>query len=302
MDGGGLKKLVERLFALYRALAANPDATLPVDLALDRGQRQVLKAFTLRQRLHAFLTQPFHEKRWRFPFLSGEPGDVAFSERTVGPGVGALRDAGKARGAGVTEILLTGFVRAIFALTDTPRDVPLPFTVAIDLRRYHDDPSSLGLCNLSSLAWFSVAHGGHVPFTETLQEIHDSFSSTMASAPGVGLAMVMEIVSLLGYQGFMAGNRLRIALARREGREFPSLSNIGVMDPAVLDVGDVRLARARFWGPVFYPPTFYVVTGSFRDQLYFTVSYPRSVVPDHLVERILDRIREEIESFARSAG
>ncbi len=150
-------------------------------------------------------------------------------------------------------MLVTGFVRAIFALTDTPRDVALPFTVAIDLRRYHDDPASLGLCNLSSLAWFDVVSRGETPFRETLREVHDSFSAAMARAPGVGLAMVMEIVSVFGYSGFMAVNRLRIRMARREGREFPSLSNIGVMDPRVLDFGHLRVRRARFWGPVVLP-------------------------------------------------
>jgi NRPS condensation-like uncharacterized protein len=297
MDGGGLKKLVERLTTLYRALAVDASAVLPPDLALDRGQGQVLRPFSLRERLRAFFTQPFHEKRWSFPFRRGEPAEVAFSERTLRLGLGLLRARTRSLGATITDALITGFVRSVFETTETPRGVPLPFSVAVDLRRYHDDPDSLGLCNLSSLAWIEVVHRRGAGFRDTLAEVHEAFAATMADMPGVGLAMVMEIASLLGYAVFIAGNRMRIGLARREGREFPSLSNIGVMDPKVMDFGHLRMTRARFWGPVLYPPTFYFVAGSFEDELYFTASYPRSLVPGDLVERMLDRTAAEIESL-----
>jgi NRPS condensation-like uncharacterized protein len=298
MDGGGLKKLVDHLTTAYKTLAVDPTSVLPLDLALDRGQGQVLKAFPLRRRLRAFVTQPFHEKRWHFPFLRGEPSEITFSERTVGARVPLLRERTKARGATITDALLTGFVRSVFEMTQTPRDVPLPFTIAVDLRRYHEDPESLGLCNLSSLAWIELVRRTGGGFADTLADVHAAFAAAMADAPGVGLAMVMEITSILGYAVFVGANRMRIRMARREGREFPSLSNIGVMDPKVLDFGDNRITRARFWGPVIYPPTFYLVTGSFDDQLYFTAAYPRNLVPDSLVERILDRIVSEIDSFA----
>ena len=114
----------------------------------------------------------------------------------------------------------------------------------------------------------------------------------MNDNPGVGLAVVMEVVSILGYHGFGFFNRLRAKMARGQGREFPSLSNIGVMDPKVLDFGDAQVRQARFFGPVMFPPTFYVVSGSFEDTLYFTASYPKNVVPEGLMERFLDRLVE----------
>jgi hypothetical protein len=69
------------------------------------------------------------------------------------------------------------------------------------------------------------------------------------------------------------------------------------MDPKVMDFGHLRMTRARFWGPVLYPPTFYFVAGSFEDEVYFTASYPRNLVPRDLVERMLDRVAAEIESL-----
>ncbi len=298
MDGGGLKKLVERLTTAYKALAVDPASVLPLDLALDRRQGQVLKAFPLTERLRAFFTQPFHEKRWHFPFLKGEPSEITFSESTVDVRVPVLRERAKARGATITDVLLTGFVRAVFETTETPLDVPLPFTIAVDLRRYHQDPESLGLCNLSSLAWIELVRRRDAGFADTLADVHAAFAAAMAAAPGIGLAMVMEITSILGFTLFVASNRLRIRLARREGKEFPSLSNIGVMDPKVLDFGDRRMTRARFWGPVIYPPTFYLVAGSFDNELYFTAAYPRNLVPRDLVERLLQRIVAEIDSLS----
>jgi NRPS condensation-like uncharacterized protein len=297
MDGAGMKKLVERLTTNYRALAVDPSSVLPADLALDRGQGQVLKAFPLRERLRAFFTQPFHEKRWHFPFLEGKPSELTFSERAPAVRVPELRRRAKARGATITDVLLTGFVQSVFEMTETPLDVPLPFTVAVDLRRFHDDPDSLGMCNLSSLAWIEVQRRKGAGFTDILSDVHAAFAATMANAPGVGLAMVMEIASVLGCAAFVAGNRLRIRMARREGREFPSLSNMGVFDATVADFGHLRVTKGRFWGPVIFPPSFFIIAGSFEDELYFTASYPRNLVPADLIERMLDRIVAEIDSL-----
>ena len=86
-------------------------------------------------------------------------------------------------------------------------------------------------------------------------------------------------------------------MKRRQAREFPSLSNVGMMDPDVINFGDTRVRQARFFSPVIYPPTFSLVCGSFEDVMYFTASYPRSVVPGDLVERLLDRIVTEIGSL-----
>ncbi len=195
------------------------------------------------------------------------------------------------------DVLLTAYARTIFALTETPMNVPLPFTIAMDLRRYLSDPDSIGVCNLSSLAWIELCNRAGMTFDQVLAEVHRAFDTVMKNSPGIGLAMVMRIVSVLGYRGFVAANRLRIRMARNEGREFPSLSNIGGIDRSALDFADVHMTKARFFGPVFYPPTFYVVSGSFGDVLYFTASYPGNLAPAALLEQILDRIVQEIDSL-----
>jgi NRPS condensation-like uncharacterized protein len=297
MDGGAFKLLVQRLTALYRALGTDPDARPQLDLAMNRQQSQVLADIPLRERLRAFFTQPFHEKRWGFPFTGRDPADFTFCDRTVGVPIPVLREALRRRGVTITDALVTAFARALFAATNPPVDVPIPFTLAMDLRRYLARPETATLCNLSSLAWLPLIPRAGAAIEDTLREVHAAVEATMSDYPGIGLAMVMEIVSVLGYWGFRAGNRIRMRMARREGREFPSLSNIGVMDPAVMDFGEAGVRQARFFGPVIFPPTFYVVSGSFRDSLYFSASYPRNVVPDGLIERFLDLMAGEISSL-----
>jgi NRPS condensation-like uncharacterized protein len=302
MDGGGFKQLVYRMTSLYRTLAVDRSAVPLPDAAIDRGQGPILRLLPLRARLRAFLTQPFHKKRWSFPFTEGVPSDFTFSARTADVSVPALREAARSRGATITDALVTSFVRAIFAMTDTAPDLPLPFTLAIDLRRYLPAEQAAGLCNLSSLTWIELRKKAGEPIDETLRHVHGALVAAMTDIPGVGLAVVMEITSLLGYTAFRLVNRLRAAIARRQGREFPSLSNIGVMDPKVLDFGDARLAQARFFGPVFFPPTFYLVSGSFEDTFYFAASYPKSVIPGDLLERILDRIVSEIGHIVKNSN
>ena len=297
MDGGGLKQFVQKLTTLYRGIG--PDAAPPTlpPVAVERSQRVALRSFSAWQRLRTFLTQPFHEKRWRFPFLGGTPSQITFSERTAAITVPQLKEAVRARGATITDALFTAFVRAIFEETETPAHVPLPFTVAMDLRRFVPDPGILGMCNLSSLSWIELVHAPGAGIEATLAEVHDRLGAALADAPGIGLAMVMEIVSVLGYRLFVAVNRLRIRMAQREGREFPSLSNIGPIDNRSFGFGDARISRARFFGPVIYPPTFYIVSGSFEDTLYYTMSYPRALVPGNLAEAILDRTVAELDSL-----
>jgi NRPS condensation-like uncharacterized protein len=296
MDGAGIKQFVQKLAFLYRGIGSAGEAPrLP--RVVERRQSIALQSFSSWRRLRTFLTQPFHEKRWRFPFLVGSPSNQTFSERMPSITVTKLREVARARGVSITAALLTAFVRAIYAETVTPANVPLPFTLAVDLRRFVEDPAVLAMCNLSSLAWVELKHVPGEGIATTLAEVHEKLSATLADAPGVGLAMVMEYVSVLGYRAFVAVNRLRIRLAQREGREFPSLSNIGPIDNRTFDFDNAHITRARFFGPVFFPPTFYIVSGSFEDTLYYTLSYPANLVPGRLAETILDRTVAELDSL-----
>jgi NRPS condensation-like uncharacterized protein len=297
MDGGGFKQIVQRLTALYRSLKTDPSTVPPLDLATDRSQRQVIRLLSPRARVKAFFTQPFHKKTWSFPFTGKHPADFAFMERTVGVPVPVLREALRARGATIFDGIVASLARTMFDLTDVTPGVPVPFTIATDLRRFLPAPESAGLCNLSSLAWIDLYRKPGATMEETLADVHAAIEATMNDNPGIGLAVVMEVTSILGYHGFAFFNRIRAKMARGQGREFPSLSNIGVMDPRVLDFGDAHVTRARFYGPVIFPPTFYVVSGSFENTLYFTASYPKNVVPEGLMDRLLDRLVEEVSSF-----
>ena len=298
MDGGGFKQIVQRLTALYRSLETDPSTVPPMDLANDRSQRQVIRLLSPRARVKAFLTQPFHKKTWSFPYTGKEPADFSFMERTVGVPVPVLRDAFRAQGASIMDGIVASLARTLFDITDVAPGVPVPFTIATDLRRFLPAPESAGLCNLSSLAWIDLVRKPGATQEDTLADVHAAIEVVMNDNPGIGLAVVMEVVSILGYHGFAFFNRIRAKMARGQSREFPSLSNIGVMDPKVLDFGDAQVRRARFFGPVMFPPTFFVVSGSFESTLYFTASYPRNVVPDGLMDRFLDRLVDEISSFA----
>jgi NRPS condensation-like uncharacterized protein len=297
MDGGGFKALAERLTTLYRRLAVDASSLPAPDPVTDRSQGQVLRLLPLRTRWRAFFTQPFHKKSWSFPFTDARPADFTFSERTVDVPVSAMRQAARRHDASVTDILVTCFARALFDLTDAAPGTTIPSTLAMDLRRYLPPTKPAGLCNLSSLAWIDLAWKPGAPIEEMLAEVHRGLTAVMGDTPGVGLAMVMEIASVLGYGAFHFFNGIRAKMARSQGREFPSLSNVGMMDPRALDFGDARLRQARFYSPVIFPPTFFLVSGSFEDTMYFTASYPRSVVPGELIEKLLDRIVTDIDSL-----
>jgi NRPS condensation-like uncharacterized protein len=297
MDGGGFKLLMLRLASLYRALGADPTYALPPDLVTDRGQGQVLRHIPIRGRARAFFTQPFHKKRWAFPWSSMECTDVTFSERTADTPIPALKTAARGRGASITDAIVAALVRAFFEASDAPAGVPLPFTLAVDLRRYLPASEEAGLVNLSSLTWIELARKPGAKLEETLADVHLALEAAMGDLPGVGLAMVMEVTSILGFRLFRFFNGIRIRMAQRQKREFPSLTNIGVMDPKAMDFGDVGVSRARFYSPVFFPPTFCIVSGSHKDRLYFTAAYPRGAVPGDLVERFLDRMVSEIDSL-----
>ena len=296
MDGGGFKLLVERLTALYRALATDPDSVIPPDLVTDRGQSQVMRLFSLTERLRAFLTQPFHKKTWAFPYVGHDRTGVTFTVRTVDIPIATLRAATKTRGASITDAIVASFARAFFEITEVPTGLRVPFTLAIDLRRYLAAPEAAGLVNLSSLTWIELER--HSDFAPILADVHASLGAAMKDKPGVGLAMVMDIVSVMGYGIFHFANGIRARMARAQGKEFPSLSNIGVMDPAVLDFGDAPVRDARFFPPVCYPPTFCIVSGSYKDRLYFSASYPRGAVPGDMMERFLDCMVAQLDHLA----
>ena len=260
MDGAGIKQFVQKLAALYRGLGSTGQPPrFPV--VVERRQSIALQSFSTRKG-SKFFHAALPRKTLAVPFLAGIPSRPVFSERMPSITVTKLRENARARGVSVTAALLTAFVRAIYAETVTPAHVPLPFTLAVDLRRFVADPASLGMCNLSSLAWIELAQSRVRGSRRPSRRCTTKLSATLADAPGVGLAMVMEIVSVLGYRAFVAVNRLRIRMAQREGREFPSLSNIGPIDNRTFDF-DTHITRARFFGG-FFPPTFYILWAASR--------------------------------------
>ncbi len=297
MDGGAFKHLVYDLTAIYRSLGGEPAAVPEEDTEWNRGQGQVLRRFRARELVDAFLTQPFHKKTWGFPYQGGDLSRVSFSERTAAGSVSALRAASKARGASINDSLMTCFARAVFDLGAVPPHQPMPMVQPVDLRRYLPEKKADSFINLSSLSWITLRHAPGAAFEQDLAQIHDALEQTGKANPGVGLAMVMQVLAPLGYGAFtlMAGARAR--MARRQGREFPSLSNIGPLDPAALRLGTAEVTRARFYAPVAYPPTFVMVAGSYADRIYFTFAYPPAVVPGGLIERILDRVRFEVDAL-----
>jgi NRPS condensation-like uncharacterized protein len=297
MDGGGFKQLVHRIIAAYRGLSGDPALVLPPGPAQERSQRQVMRHIPFRKRVSAFLTQPFHKKNWSFPFTTAEPEGFTFATRTLDVPASTLREAARRRGCTLMDALVASFARALLEVTDAAVGVPIPFVLPVNLRRHMPDPDAAGLCNLSSLSWFSLKRKPGAGIDETLAEVHGELEHAFTDLPGVGLAGVMDFASLLGYGAFRYFNGIRARMARAQGREFPSLSNIGPLDPAALDFADAHVRQARFYAPVGFPPTLSVVTGSYADALYFTVSYPASVVPGDLMERYLDRLAVEIHSL-----
>jgi NRPS condensation-like uncharacterized protein len=293
-DGAGAKIIAYRISEAYRRLAAGEPLPPPRTELLPRTVSGLTGRTippppppTPRDDRHSYALP-------RRGFANEQPAHaVRVVEAAV---IAAVRKEGKPLGATLNDVLLTALERALAPHHVGPLDAPLVLLTAAEYRPRLPPGTPEVVCNLFQ-ALFPGLH--HVPgrsFRDGLVEAAQAMGRLRA-------AFTLED-ALQAEAGFTAGH-IRFARqppapageAARQGT-FVLLSNVGLLDPARLELGDPPVLDAQMLGTVALLREILVCASTFRGTLTLSIGFCQSDLDASVPQGILDRMAAELRSFA----
>ncbi|ADU26938.1 hypothetical protein [Ethanoligenens harbinense] len=259
-DEAGMKEYLYLLGHIYSDLhAASFQAPQPEKLYMQR----VLRALPPIARLKAaFRRQPvlnIPAVKQSFP-LSGV-AEVPFIVTNTLPvsRYQALARFAVYRHVGVDEVLLTAYIRAVYAMLRERPGGPFPVVCQTDLRRFLPWGTGRAACSLSLPLLFVSPAKLPSDFHQTLMLVHNRLSMLHT------LSAVIENAKALGYFPFSAKH----AQEHLASVSLPHylFNHIGKIDGSRLVFGDVDINDAYITGPIYNQPNIALHTTVYEDSL-----------------------------------
>lgn len=294
-DGAGTKLIAYRLAEAYRRLAAGEAPPPPRAGPLPR----TVAGLTGLPLPPAPPPPPVHEERYSYAvprrgFANARP---AHAVRVVDAATAAaVRRAGKALSATLTDALLTALERALAPHRVAPAGEPLLLMVTADYRSRLPPGAPEVLCNLFQPLFPGLRHQPGRTFRAALAE-------TAAAMGRLRAGFTLED-ALRAEAGFSSASwryaRQPAVPADRAAREatFVLLSNVGILDADRLELGAPPVLEAQLLGTVALLRELLVCASSFRGALTLSIGHCRSDLDPAVPEGILDRMAAELRGFA----
>ncbi len=308
-DAAGVKDYAYLLASVYRKLADNPEYRPIPHLNGSRSMRQISRQFGFLKKL-AILRRTFTElkqsvfprKYCNFPLIKGDPADRSFVIRRISPPLfRKIKMSGSRHGATVNDVLLTALCRSFFDLIQPAPDVPLRLITTADLRRYLPSGKAEAVCNLSGVFHLTIKQKPEAAFKDTLLEIHEQMRFIKNDFIGLGNHPIFVLPSLV----FPASLNLRIGkwmaekVSDTRNHTPPGFTNMGAINAKQLVFGDAEVTDAFLTAPVMFSPLLLIGLSGFGESLTMSVGFSNAAVNKSLVERILNRIENELQQQVR---
>ncbi len=295
---GGVKELLYRLAAIYRALADDPDHT-PIPRSGSRSLMQIYRplmpgaVFGLLWRMATDLWDAFWPPRHlQLPMGATMEGPPRFATLHIGPDrVAAIR--ADAPDATLNDLMLAGVARALARQAGPEGWDTLRIWGTVDLRRYLPDRQADGLCNLSGFMYVNIGRVIGDTYSDTVARVKATVDRIKGLWPGLGY----PIGSWLGMGPVPLG--LIDAMAGTVGALFlphmpPVLTNMGAIDEAALDFGEPAVRHARLVVPTSFAPGLIMGVSGFRGGVDFSMGHFCSALPPDQAAALLDAIDAEL--------
>jgi len=291
-DGVGFKQYLYLLADLYSRCAQDPEYAEKPE-AGDRGLGQLLKGYSLQEKLSVLLTpvKPFKEDPAMFLPLTGDQ-DRSFVVvcRLEREQFDRVRAFGRDSGASVNDLLMTSFVRTLYARTGC-RKIALPCPV--DVRRFLKDPEGCGICNLSSSYVCRAEIREGEPFEKTLRGVSAQMSAQKGSLACVKALVLLDTLS----------HALPYPIFRRSFYRFftipvISYTNLGVLDEKRLRFHGTEVENVSFATAVKSVPYFQVSVSTWKGCCTLSSSLHGTPADQELITGFLEDMKQGLLSAA----
>ena len=206
----------------------------------------------------------------------------------------AFKAKGKENNASINDLFLTAYIRTIYAMCNMKESDELHISNMVDLRRYMKDGQTYGLTNMTGYMPCGVKDIGS-DFTSTLKVVcedtqiqkEDKFMG-LYSIPLLNLAFntfidcIASFCIKLGYKNPIFG-----------------MSNIGIIKPEQLVMGDKNLVDAWSTGAVKYKPYVQLAMTTFDNSVTMTIASRMNEKDAEIAKKFLEMVHQNIKDYIK---
>lgn len=296
-DAAGLKQYLRLLTLIYNQLIKGLQYIAESKTSVNRGQDQIFSidyvANAVKELMKTGVDQS--EPTVAFPCKLGEENEQAFLVKKYS--VKEIAEYARVNYATVNDVLLTAFIRSLPKVADIQNNtISLYFT--IDLRRYLADRKAGTICNLSAMQVVTLKHNLAESFDETLSHLLMETRRIKNNYPGIKSSYLLEMAHRkLRFKDACIHFQQRRNYAVTTGLCIPTLSNVGVITEKATKFGSLEIVDCYMVGPAAFSPNLGIVASTFNDTLTFTVNFFQSTMPRVIIEKLLDGLCNELQSY-----
>ncbi len=289
-DGAGFKRYLYLLSETYSALVDNPAFTPREIVTGDRSFRDVVRAFSLRARVHSMIGSVNRSGSFVFPFAEQAGAKPFIATRTLDEkNVSRLRELCRERGATINDAALTAYYRVLARRLGRSAREHLEIPIMVDMRRYAPETEFTSLRNLSSMVITRIRQRDGEPFEETLLKVKSVMDGLKGRRIGLGGLMKLSFPFLL------CGERLGSRLLKRALKApLICMTNIGELDSNRLSFKGSPIQSAFLCGSIKFKPHFQLALSGFAGTLTLSVNLYGSPEDRRMIDSFLQEVNEEL--------
>ena len=288
-DASGLLDYIRILSHLYNELQDNPDYIPRENPKCVRGLGQVLRQAGISVLIKGFCHWYYPKSQWGFPQVNSDFSASAFPIRQIGKGrLTSIKTFCHEKGVKFTDVITAAFYQALIDIIKPQPDSRLPIQMTMDLRTYLPSGKAGTICNLTGAYYPVIRYTAGETYDQTLRDVVKTVSAAKERKSWFGGVLFLEIMAM--FPSFIHTLYARRVIKRElsGGTSHPFFSNLGVIDPSMVDFGELKAVDLGLFGPVSFPPNFLASVYSFRGQLYVNSSFCPTAADPQLVDQFLD--------------
>lgn len=300
-DGAGTKEYIHLLSHIYTCIDNEDGVYVPIPRIRSRKDHE--RAFQILGIKHPELDNSLVEAptaSWPFLWKPGKRKSItSFVIRKLQNGqLEALSKYGKERGATINDLILTAFYRAMFKISQPLYGVPMDIGVTVDLRRYLPNKKAEAIRNFSGGIVVKLPRLLAEPFEETLARVKSIMNIKKSQNPGYQNATAAERIEKMNFHHFAGYVKFISQVSELQSQNCfyccPGLSNLGMLSKSLIKFGKNTVTEGYVIPPVVRAPGLLLVASSYNGTLTLSVGYYKGSVYKWYLEKLLDRIKNEL--------
>ncbi len=299
MDGGDAKYFMKKLAENYqKALDGRDDFEIKTgSRALEEvyskfDEEQTKKAKSLYKNISAV------KDKTLFPLTKKSKNDViTINKRKIDEQTFTqFRQVGKAMGYTVNDLMLGVYIHSLYEMCDIENSTPLSIPCMVDLRRHVvDGAAHTGLTNHTGFMVCNTSSKG-----ETIKDTIDKVVASIAKSkndPYLGLySLPLLQLAYIVFPHFISEFAIKIGYLN----PLIGMSNIGIMDPVALKMGDANLVDGYMTGGVKYKPYMQLALTTCNGSVTMTIAIKGNDEDKAIVNRFFDIYERNVREFVNT--